>query len=134
MITLGGNTIYTVRRLFWTLLAFVLMLSMLSSVALAVNVSPVPEEYTPSYIGPGVSEVCFDEFGNQYGSTGWTSLAAAKKYYGVGYDYYSCDVTYAGNNYNYFFFFDDGRKMFFKVKFDDTTGGLNNATTIFQGK
>lgn len=55
---------------------------------------------------PAMASVC-----NQYGSTNWSSLQAAKNYYGNDFDYVYC----GGGLYNYYYVFADGSRMYFGV-------------------
>ncbi len=48
--------------------------------------------------------------GNQYADRTWSSLDAAKDYYGWDFTY-----TYCGGYYNYYYTFSDGSRMYFHV-------------------
>ena len=48
--------------------------------------------------------------GDQYGYDNWSSLTAAKNYYGTDFEY-----TYCGGYYNYYYTFSDGSRMYFRV-------------------
>lgn len=51
----------------------------------------------------------------EYGATNWTSLGAAKSYYGTDLSYYSCYHFYNGSTYNYYCIFNDGSRLYFGV-------------------
>lgn len=51
--------------------------------------------------------------GDTLGRTNWSSLAAAKRYYGSDLTYYSC--AGGGSPYTHYYCFSDGSKMFFGV-------------------
>lgn len=48
---------------------------------------------------------------DQYGSTQWSSLSDAQKYYGTDFTYTYC----GGYPYNYYYTFSDGSRMYFGV-------------------
>lgn len=97
-------------------------LALILVLTLVVAVLPVPalafsdvteETQVILHEDPGVaqprSEVCREDI---YGATGWSSLSAAKAYYGLGFTYTYC----GGNPYNYYYTFSDGSRMYFGVK------------------
>lgn len=113
----------TVRKLLACLLVICMFTSVLLCSVSAAEIPTGPESTTPpdaadetnagTRMVPPIQMV--DAAGNRYGYTGWSSLTAAKNYYGHDFTYRSCDVYYCGGYFNYYYLFSEGTRMYFGV-------------------
>lgn len=90
------------------------------------GLSGVVNSISPSYSGAstmsiaeGLGDNRIREYGsgdNVYSSYTWSSLSSAMAYYGHDYTYNSCNYSYSGIRYNYYFSYSDNSRCYFRVR------------------